>query len=64
MGEASDVIEDLRPVVFRYREDVVGKSEAAVLRYGLIAEEVAKVAPRTWSPTTTWAKPTRSSTAC
>jgi len=39
------MIGELRPVVFRYREEVVGDSEAKVLRYGLIAEEVAEVAP-------------------
>ena len=42
---ASDVLMKLRPVTFRYREDAVGADEAQVLQYGLIAEEVAGVAP-------------------
>ena len=45
MGDASEVIAKLRPVLFHYRQDVVGESEARVLHYGLIAEEVAAVAP-------------------
>jgi hypothetical protein len=43
MGEASEVLMALRPVTFRYREEVVG--EDAPRDYGLIAEEVAEVAP-------------------
>ncbi|HXJ36025.1 MAG TPA: tail fiber domain-containing protein [Candidatus Eisenbacteria bacterium] len=45
MGEASDVLMKLRPVTFHYREDVVGAEEAKTQQYGLIAEEVAEVAP-------------------
>jgi hypothetical protein len=43
MGEASEVVMQLRPVTFRYREEAAG--EGAGPEYGLIAEEVAKVAP-------------------
>jgi uncharacterized coiled-coil protein SlyX len=43
MGETSDVLMKLRPVSFRYREEVVG--DGAGTEYGLIAEEVAEVAP-------------------
>ena len=43
MGEASEVLAKLRPVVFRYRE-AAAKGED-VNEYGLIAEEVAAVAP-------------------
>jgi hypothetical protein len=43
MGEASDVLMKLRPVTFRYREEVAGGTN--VPEYGLIAEEVAEVAP-------------------
>jgi hypothetical protein len=39
MGSASDPIMRLRPVTFRYRSNPSG------LRYGLIAEQVAKVMP-------------------
>jgi hypothetical protein len=41
MGAASDVLYDLRPVTFHYREHPAG----ARLQYGLIAEEVEEVAP-------------------
>jgi hypothetical protein len=47
MGEASDVLERLRPVVFRYREEGI---EGGGIEYGLIAEEVAEVAPELVSP--------------
>jgi hypothetical protein len=43
MGEASELLTKLRPVTFRYREAVVNGE--AIDEYGLIAEEVAKVAP-------------------
>lgn len=43
MGEASRALFALRPVRFRYREDVGGDTE--LLQYGLIAEEVAEVSP-------------------
>jgi hypothetical protein len=45
MGESSDLLAKLRPVRFHYREEVVGEAEARVPQYGLIAEEVAEVAP-------------------
>jgi hypothetical protein len=41
MGTASDVLYSLRPVTFHYRAN----REGSRLQYGLIAEEVAKVAP-------------------
>ncbi|HET8657332.1 MAG TPA: tail fiber domain-containing protein [Longimicrobiaceae bacterium] len=41
MGSASDVLYSLRPVTFHYRAN----REGSRLQYGLIAEEVAKVAP-------------------
>lgn len=41
IGAASSILFDLRPVTFRYREHGAG----APLQYGLIAEEVAEVAP-------------------
>ena len=43
MGAASEALMALRPVSFRYREDVAAGEEGA--QYGLIAEEVAEVAP-------------------
>ncbi len=43
MGEASEVVMKLRPVTFRYREEVAQGED--VPEYGLIAEEVAEVAP-------------------
>jgi hypothetical protein len=42
MGEASDMLMKLRPVEFRYREDVADADE---VQYGLIAEEVEEIAP-------------------
>jgi hypothetical protein len=42
MADASAMVMDLRPVVFNYREDVAPGSGK---QYGLIAEEVAEVAP-------------------
>jgi len=45
MKDASDVLMKLRPVTFHYREDLVGAEGAKVTEYGLIAEEVAEVAP-------------------
>jgi len=44
MGETSEVLLQLRPVTFRYRKEVAGGGED-VPQYGLIAEEVAEVAP-------------------
>ena len=46
MGDSSDVLMKLRPVTFRYREDVVGAADSKDTRFGLIAEEVAQVAPQ------------------
>lgn len=43
MGAASDVLMKLRPVTFHYKSDQNPKGRA--LQYGLIAEEVAQVAP-------------------
>jgi Chaperone of endosialidase len=40
MGESSDRLMKLRPVTFRYTEDPAG-----TVRYGLVAEEVARVYP-------------------
>jgi hypothetical protein len=45
MGDASDVLMRLRPVTFRYTEEEVGADDARTTQYGLIAEEVAAVAP-------------------
>jgi hypothetical protein len=45
MGDASDFLRKLRPVTFHYTEDAVGAEGAKAPQYGLIAEEVAKVAP-------------------
>jgi len=44
------VLMRLRPVTFRYREDAVGADEAKTTQYGLIAEEVAEVAPELVAP--------------
>jgi hypothetical protein len=43
MGESSQVLQQLRPVTFLYREEADGDGRTP--EYGLIAEEVAKVAP-------------------
>ena len=43
MGSASEPLMALRPVTFRYRADVAAGEDGA--QYGLIAEEVAEVAP-------------------
>jgi hypothetical protein len=43
MGETSELLMKLRPVTFRYREAVANGE--AIDEYGLIAEEVAQVAP-------------------
>jgi hypothetical protein len=45
MGDASDVLMRMRPVTFRYLEEVAGAEDAKTTQYGLIAEEVAEVAP-------------------
>ncbi|HVH20185.1 MAG TPA: tail fiber domain-containing protein, partial [Myxococcota bacterium] len=50
MGDASDLLMRLRPVTFRYTEDAVGADEARTPQYGLIAEEVAAVAPELVAP--------------
>ena len=44
MGATSDVLMQLRPVTFHYKADTGGADRA--LQYGLIAEEVAEVAPQ------------------
>jgi hypothetical protein len=44
MGTASEKLRQLRPVVFRYRADA-GQPPSDVDEYGLIAEEVAEIAP-------------------
>ena len=43
MGDATDKLLDLRPVVFRYRPEVQGGERP--IEYGLIAEEVAEIFP-------------------
>ncbi len=43
MGEASSTLMKLRPVTFHYKSDKNPKGRT--LQYGLVAEEVAKVAP-------------------
>jgi hypothetical protein len=43
MGEISETLQQLRPVVFRYQEPAADGSKP--LQYGLIAEEVAEVMP-------------------
>lgn len=43
MQSASGVLAKLRPVTFRYREEIAGGDD--LLQYGLIAEEVAEVEP-------------------
>ena len=43
MGESSEVLRSLRPVVFRYRKELVDSDGR--IEYGLIAEEVAEVFP-------------------
>ena len=50
MGDASELLMRLRPVTFRYTEDAVGAEEAKISQYGLIAEEVAEVAPELVAP--------------
>ncbi len=50
MADASELVMKLRPVVFHYREDAVGAEEAKETQYGLIAEEVAQVAPELVAP--------------
>jgi hypothetical protein len=42
MGEASDTVYQLRPVTFRYKKDLDPKGRP---QFGLVAEEVEKVAP-------------------
>jgi predicted RNase H-like nuclease (RuvC/YqgF family) len=43
MGEASSRLMNLRPVTFRYKNEI--DKEDRTLQYGLIAEEVAEVYP-------------------
>ena len=50
MGDASELLMRLRPVTFRYTEVAVGADEAKTPQYGLIAEEVAAVAPELVAP--------------
>jgi hypothetical protein len=50
MGDASDLLMRLRPVTFRYTEEAVGAGDARTRQYGLIAEEVAAVAPELVAP--------------
>jgi hypothetical protein len=50
MSEASDLLMRLHPVTFRYREDAVGAEESKTTQYGLLAEEVAEVAPELVAP--------------
>jgi hypothetical protein len=45
IGDDSEVLSELRPVRFRYREELVGEADAQIPQYGLVAEEVAAVAP-------------------
>jgi hypothetical protein len=45
LGDASDLLMRLRPVRFHYLEEAVGPEDAKTPQYGLIAEEVAEVAP-------------------
>ncbi len=45
MGELSERLLELRPVVFRYKEEQKVESGDVPLEYGLIAEEVAEVFP-------------------
>jgi len=52
MGDASDVLMQLRPVVYHYKEEAVGEEAASELQYGLVAEEVAEVAPELVAPGT------------
>jgi len=42
IGDRGSLLYDLRPVTFRYNEDI---DPAGITQYGLIAEEVAEVAP-------------------
>jgi hypothetical protein len=43
MGEASELLAKLRPVTFRYKKEIADAVDTR--QYGLIAEEVAEVAP-------------------
>ncbi len=43
MGEASDILMKLRPVAFNYKPEL---DETQTRQYGLVAEEVAQVAPQ------------------
>ncbi len=43
MGDATDRLLALRPVIFRYKQEVAGDDRP--LQYGLIAEEVAEIFP-------------------
>ncbi len=45
LGDGSDVLMKLRPVAFEYREEVVEPGGEGIPQVGLIAEEVANVAP-------------------
>ncbi|HEX5065378.1 MAG TPA: tail fiber domain-containing protein [Myxococcota bacterium] len=50
MDHASDFVMKLRPVAFEYLEEAVGAEESKETQYGLIAEEVAEVAPELIAP--------------
>jgi hypothetical protein len=50
LGDASELLMRLRPVRFHYLEEAVGAEEAKATQYGLIAEEVAEVAPELVAP--------------
>ncbi len=45
MGELTERLFELRPVVFRYKEEQQVESGEVPLEYGLIAEEVAEILP-------------------
>jgi hypothetical protein len=45
LGEASEVLMRLRPVAFEYRDEVVEEGGEGLPQVGLIAEEVAELAP-------------------
>lgn len=53
---------DLRPVSFRYKDDIAGKG-ADSIEYGLVAKEVAESFP-TWWPTTPRDGRSPSATTC
>ena len=48
MDKASEVLYGFKPVTFKYNSDKTGRTQ-----YGVIAEEVAKVVPTSYSATRT-----------